>query len=205
MAINLSVQAPVDRIERWRTNTRWGNLKPSTLADVLARSSKGDVADLVDLSEYAIGSDPRLTSWYDSRITRVLQADFGVKPSPFGDPKIAKMAADLVNECIARIPDWHQVQRDLLHAIAVGHALGENEWAYDETLDLNYVTRIDFATTRCGNCACTTRGRSTQSAACTARRWSITSGPCTSTACRLGIQASAGSCGRACGRGCSDA
>jgi phage gp29-like protein len=144
MAINLSVQAPVDRIERWRTNTRWGNLKPSTLADVLARSSKGDVADLVDLSEYAIGSDPRLTSWYDSRITRVLQADFGVKPSPFGDPKIAKMAADLVNECIARIPDWHQVQRDLLHAIAVGHALGENEWAYDETLDLNYVTRIDF-------------------------------------------------------------
>ncbi len=138
------VQAPVDRIERWRTNDRWGDLAPSTLANVLQRAAQGDVADLVDLCEFAISTDPELFSLYDSRITRVLQAEFSIKPNPFGDKVVAKQAADLVNECVARIPDWHQVQRDLLHAIAVGHSCGENEWAKDEAVDLTYVKRIDF-------------------------------------------------------------
>ncbi len=138
------VQAPVDRVERWRTNDRWGDLQPSTLASVMRRAKEGDVADLVDLIEFVIDTDPEMFSFYDSRLTRVLQADFVVKPNPFGDKALAKQAADLVNECLARIPEWHQTQRDLLHAMATGFACGENEWAYDPLADLNYVARIDF-------------------------------------------------------------
>jgi len=138
------VQAPVDRVERWRTDTRWGDLAPSTLAAVMQRGKEGDVADLVDLIEFVLDTDPEMFSLYDSRLTRVLQAEFAIKPNPFGDKAIAQQAADLVSECVARIPDWHQVQRDLLHGMATGFGCGENEWAEDKAAQLNYVARIDF-------------------------------------------------------------
>jgi len=134
--------ARVDRIERARTNNRWGDITAPQLSNVLDRGAQGDIADLADLCEYAIGSDDHLSSLYDTRISRVMQADWIIVPGKFGDPAIAVQAAKLVDELILRIDNWHQAARDLLHAIAVGHSCGENAWAHDELSHTYYVKSI---------------------------------------------------------------
>lgn len=137
-------QGRIDKFERARTNTRWGDLSASTLTSVLNRAATGDIADWVDLCEFAIGTDPKLTSLYDTRISRVAQADYIIKPNQFGNPQQAELAAEFVNESMGRIEDLQQTFRDLLHAIAVGIAGGEMVWQRDEVSRCFYVARIDF-------------------------------------------------------------
>ena len=137
-------QARIDRYERWRTNTRWGDLKASTLTAVLNDAAIGNIADWIDLCEFAIGTDALLASLYDTRISRVAQADFIIAPNTIGNPRAASLAAEFVNEQLSRIEDLHQSLRDLLHAIAVGVAVCENEWEHDEQTHTNYVRRLHF-------------------------------------------------------------
>ncbi len=55
-----SVVARVDRSERWRTNTRWGDLSASQLGAVMEAARRGDIADFCELVEFAISTDEHL-------------------------------------------------------------------------------------------------------------------------------------------------
>lgn len=137
-------QARVDKNERTRTGGRWGDVSASAVTGVLNRAAQGDISDWIDLCEHFIATDADLGSLYDTRVTRVQQADFIICPNQFGNPATAKLAAEFVNELMGRIEDWHQATRDLLHAIAVGFAAGENEWDHDRVTSTNYVRKIHF-------------------------------------------------------------
>lgn len=138
------VQARLDKWERARTNHRFGDLKASTLTGILNRAADGDIADWIDLCEFALVTDAELMSLYDTRISRVAQADWIVAPNNFGNPNKAALAAEFVNEQMGRIEDLHQVFRELLHATATGVAVGENTWERDAINRCNYVRRIEF-------------------------------------------------------------
>ena len=95
-------------------------------------------------SEFAISTDAELTSLYDTRISRVAQADFVIKPNAFGNPHQAALAAEFINESLGRIEDLAKTFRELLHAIAVGVSVGENIWDRDRVNNTNYIERIEF-------------------------------------------------------------
>lgn len=137
-------QARVDKLERTRTGGRWGDVSASTVTSVLNKAAQGDISDWIDLCDHAIGTDTELGNLYDSRISRVAQADFIIAPNSFGNPNMAQLAAEFVNEQMGRIKGWSQASRDLLHAIAVGFSAGEEEWLHDRVNKTNYVTRIHF-------------------------------------------------------------
>lgn len=124
-------QARVDRAERWNTGTRWGDLTAPRLANVLLRAEQGDTADWADLCKYMVGSDDQIASLYDTRISRVAQADFVITPNRFGDPRLAEQAADMCNELMGRVKRLYQTQRELLDAVFVGYSCVEADWRHD--------------------------------------------------------------------------
>lgn len=115
----------------------------ATLVDVLNRSAKGDMADLVDLCEFALDDD-LMISLYNTRLDRVVQADWVIAPSKYGDRILARMAADFVNECVSRIENWDEALRNQMHMLAAGYACSQNEWAHDEARGINYVRNLEF-------------------------------------------------------------
>lgn len=109
---------------------------------ILWKLDRGYLDDWADLCEFALASDTTLASLYVTRISRVSQAEFVMKPSARGDQKLAALAAEFCDEQLARIADWEKSQRHLLHAIFVGAAFAEMEWARDGASKTNYIRRI---------------------------------------------------------------
>lgn len=137
------ISAPVSRYERFRTTGRYGDMWAPQLSAILWKLDQGYLDDWADLVEFALCSDADLASLYVTRIARVSQAEFVVKPSKFGDQQFARLAAEFCNEQLARIEDFQRSQRHLLHAIFVGTAFGEMVWARDATTATNYVRHIE--------------------------------------------------------------
>jgi phage gp29-like protein len=128
------ITARVTRDERFRTNDQFGDLGAPALGVVLQNADKGDVAQLAMLVEYAISSDTTLQSLYTSRLARVAQAEYEIVPSPYGDKALAQAAADFVREQMARIENWDEAFKLILHAIALGYSASEMEWQYDPSM-----------------------------------------------------------------------
>jgi hypothetical protein len=137
-----SITARVDNIERWKSGDNWGDLGALGLTSVLNLAARGDVSQWAELVEYAIGTDETLASLYATRIMRVAQAEYVVKPSPFGDQRLAQLAAEFTNEQMARIENLDQAIRLLLHAVAVGFSPAEMAWERDAAAKLWYVKRV---------------------------------------------------------------
>lgn len=136
--------ARITRAERSRSNRgRWGDIGMATLLDVLNRGAEGDVADLADLCEWVLDTDDLVYSLYDTRIMRVVQADWVIKPNPYGDAMLAASAADFVRNQFGRIESIVTVMRDLMHALATGFSALEHEWARDAN-GVSYIKRMHF-------------------------------------------------------------
>lgn len=139
------MQARIDPTERGWTNTQWGDLKGATLQGIHNKAERGDVADYADLCEYAIKTDPTLRSLYDTRLDRVVQADWVVRPDPdAANPVLAELVAEFVNEQVTRIPYLDRALRELLHAIAIGYSASECIYEYDRLSRTNYIAKIMF-------------------------------------------------------------
>lgn len=137
-----TLQARIDRQERWRTNDRWGDLGATQLANVLSQASRGDVYDYADLVEYAITTDPDLLSLYTTRVVRVAQADYIIKPNQFGNQQAAELAAEFVNEQLGRLENFQDAMCALLHAIGLGYQPAEMVWDRDASTKTHYVESI---------------------------------------------------------------
>lgn len=138
-----SITARIDRGERWQSGSRFGDLSASALAAIMDAARRGDMADFVELCEFAISTDEHLQSLYTTRLSRVSQAEYEIVPSPFGDPQAAKAAAAFVSEQLARVENYDAAIHKILHAIAVGYSASEMVWAQDAS-GINYVRRIEF-------------------------------------------------------------
>lgn len=134
--------APVNRFERFRATGRFGDLWAPQLSAILYKLDQGYLDDWADLVEFAIGTDATLASLYETRIDRVTQASWQVKPSKLGDPAQAKLAAEFCDEQLRRIPHWNGVLKWLLHGLFVGFSAAEMEWDYDADTDTNYVRKV---------------------------------------------------------------
>lgn len=138
-----SITARVNMPERWRnTGSRFGDLTASGLTAILQQLNRGNPWDWADWCEFALATDTDLASLYATRLERILDRDWEVMPNEFGDPKLAQSAADLCHELLARIENWDQALKMLLHAIAVGYSAAECEWERDRTARLFYVRNI---------------------------------------------------------------
>lgn len=133
-------QGRVDRVERWRTPGRFGDLTASELTSILDRADRGDTRDWVELVDFFLDTDPHLASVYSARIDRVVQADWVVKP--FSDDPDDVLAAELMDESLMRVEEWEQVQRDMLHALAAGFSANEMLFDYDKSVRRWYVCKV---------------------------------------------------------------
>lgn len=133
--------APVNQYERFRQTGRFGDLWAPQLSAILYKLDQGYLDDWADLVEFALSTDGDLFSLYETRITRVTQATFEVVPNEHGDERLAKLAAEFVNEQVARIPRFNEVKRHLLHGNFVGIAFAEMEWDHDAN-GVNYVRML---------------------------------------------------------------
>lgn len=122
------LKAPLTTLERFRMTGRWGQMSGPQLSAVLSKLDWGYVDDWMDLCEFAIASDTTLASLYVTRKSRVDQAEWVIKPSEYGDPFLARLAAEFCAEQKARVTNWKTAQSHLLHAIFTGVAFGEMEW-----------------------------------------------------------------------------
>jgi phage gp29-like protein len=127
------IVAPISRYERFNTSAsgRFGDMWAPQLTAILWKLDQGYLDDWADLVEFAISTDATLASLYVTRISRVAQASFNVVPSKFGDPTLAKQAADFVRSQMARVEDFQSTIKHLLHAIFVGQSFAEMEWMRD--------------------------------------------------------------------------
>lgn len=136
-----SVQGRVTSAERWATGGQFGDMSASQLTSILNAAKTGDVSRWADLCAYAISTDEHLSSLSSSRYTRVVQADWLIVPNEYGDQAMARLAAEFVNEQLARIQRYQRSMKALLSAVGIGYAVGEMEWARDSKRT-NYVQRI---------------------------------------------------------------
>ena len=136
-----SVQDRVTSAERWATGGTFGDMSASQLTSILNAAKTGDVSRWADLCAYAISTDEHLSSLSSSRYTRVVQADWLIVPNEYGDQAMARLAAEFVNEQLARIQRYQRSMKALLSAVGIGYAVGEMEWARDSN-KTNYVQRI---------------------------------------------------------------
>lgn len=114
-----------------RVPDNYGNLQGSTLSGILAQLDKGHPEHWSELVQFALTTDDHLRSCYDTRITRVVQAEYQIVPNEFGKPDQAELAADMVNEQLARVKKWREFMRNALHAEALGFSCNEIMWARD--------------------------------------------------------------------------
>jgi phage gp29-like protein/GNAT superfamily N-acetyltransferase len=123
--------AVVTTNERLRVPDNYGNLQGSTLSGILAQLDKGQPEFWSELVQFALTTDDHLRSCYDTRITRVVQAEYQIVPNEFGNETQAALAAELVNEQLARVKQWRGFMRNALHAEALGFSCNEIMWARD--------------------------------------------------------------------------
>jgi phage gp29-like protein len=137
--------ARIDPTERTWTNTRWGDLKASTLSSIIARADRGEVGDWADLCEYAMATDGELASVYRTAIDRVVQSDYVIRaPEESWDPELAEFAATLVRQQVTRIRHLDTSLSKVLHALGPGFSASEMHWRRDERRRINYVERLEF-------------------------------------------------------------
>lgn len=133
----------LQRAERWRTGSRFGDLGATQLQAILDEAARGNVWDWADLVEYMIGSDDHLVSLYATRTQRVVQADWIIVPSKFGDQDLAQQAASFIEHCIGQIDNWEDALQDLLHAVALGYAVNEMRWAFEKSQQMHFITHLE--------------------------------------------------------------
>lgn len=121
------IDGAIDRAERWRVTGRFGDLTAGALSAILFKLDQGWLDDWADLCEFAL-CDDTLMSLYASRVNRVLQATWKVKPNEFGDPAKAKLAAEFCQEQMGRLTNWTNALRYMSHALAVGPSASALEW-----------------------------------------------------------------------------
>lgn len=136
--------AHVTNSERWKEGGRFGDIRARELMAIIWKLQRGYLDDWADLCEHAITRDATLASLYVTRITRVTQADWQVRPNPFGDRHQAELAAEFCNEMLGRVENWDEAMRFILHAIAVGYSCSEMEWDHDKVKRTSFVREIHF-------------------------------------------------------------
>lgn len=124
--------------ERLRLPATYSDLTAEGLSITLQKLQRGECADWADLVQYAL-KDDLFVQLYVSRVVRVAQADYQIVPNEFGDPALSQLAAQFIHENLARVENWDDFVRNLLHAIALGYSANEIEW------DRDGVSRTVFA------------------------------------------------------------
>ncbi len=124
-------RAGVTLDERLYNPHRYGSLQAQTLTAILALLDKGHPEEWAELVEFALITDPALRADYDTRVMRVVQAEYQVVPNQFGNQRQAQLAAELVDECLARTKQWRRFLKHALHAEALGFSCAEIDWARD--------------------------------------------------------------------------
>lgn len=128
--------------ERFRQPGRFGNLSAVQLTAILQQLERGEVSEWCDLVQFALKTDDLLISLYETRLNRVAQASYQIVPNEFGNPHLAQLAAEFVNELLARVENWDQFLKNMLHAIALGFSASEIEWDYDGLHRVYYARNI---------------------------------------------------------------
>ena len=129
--------------ERQRLPAQYGALTAETLTSILQQLQRGEVDRWAELVQYAL-KDDLFVHLYTSRITRVAQADYQVTPNEFGDPRLAKLAAEFVNEMLGRVENWEAFVKNALHAIALGFSANEIEWDRDAVSRVTYARSMHY-------------------------------------------------------------
>lgn len=130
--------------ERQRLPALYANLTAERLTTILQQLQRGEVDQWAELVQYALRSDDLLIHLYTTRITRVAQADFQIVPNEFGDQRMAKLAAEFINEMVGRVENWEAFVRNALHAIALGFSANEIEWDRDGVSGITYARNLHY-------------------------------------------------------------
>jgi phage gp29-like protein len=125
--------------ERFRQPGRFGSLSAIELTEILRRLDRGEVDQWADLCEFALGTDELLVSLYNTRVSRVVQAEFEVIPSEFGDKGAAKAAGEFINEQIGRIDNFRGLLRNMMHAVSPGFSISQLRYERDAASGIVFV------------------------------------------------------------------
>lgn len=130
--------------ERTRQPARFGDIAGPQLSNILRLLDRGQPEAFADLVEFALSTDPLLISLNTTRVTRVTQAEYQIIPSEYGDPHLAQLAAEFIDEAIGRVENWRDFLKGALHAIPLGYSAHEIEWDEDTWTGSNWIRRLHY-------------------------------------------------------------
>jgi len=118
----------LSQVERFSFGSaQFANVGGPQLVSALANAERGDMRDWGNFGDYIMsGSDGWLAGKFLARSMRVAQADFRVVP--VGNSPDAKLAAQLCDKAIRRIPKLTSVFLQQLDAIALGSVFHFVSW-----------------------------------------------------------------------------
>lgn len=139
----LGITAPITQAERYRSRgSRFGSLEFPQLLAIFAKRDMGYLDDWADLVEFIFRTDTDIAGLASTRVARVTQATFRLKPNVNGDSGLAQQAVELCNQLLARIENFHETKKHLLHAIFAGAAFAEKEWDTDHATQTNFIRKF---------------------------------------------------------------
>ena len=138
------ITAPITQRERTRRTLRFSDMGFPQLLALFAKRDMGYLDDWADFVEYIFRTDTDMAGLAATRTARVTQADWKVIPNAYGDPALAKDAADFCREMVARIENWHETVKHMLQAVFGGAAFAEKEWDEDGSTRTNFIRRCNL-------------------------------------------------------------
>lgn len=121
----VAVAQVTDKYSEYPSN----GLTPVRLAEIFREADAGDVLRQSELYEEIEEKDPHLFSQMQTRKNAVTGLDYEILP--FGDEERDKQIAEYIQEQLASIEDFEDVEMDLLDAIGKGFAVSEIIWGQD--------------------------------------------------------------------------
>jgi len=121
-------------------------LTPATMARVLNDAISGNIYAQMILFDEMLERDTHLFSVLQTRKLAVVNQPFTVMPA--GEDSSQQKQAEVIQEVIENLPDFHDDLQDLLDAIGKGFSILEIEWDYRNNMlvpiDLHYIPQHKF-------------------------------------------------------------
>ena len=136
------LQGRPSRTERLLTDrSRWGSLTGSGLTQVLEDAKVGRLEDYAGWCEFML-EDIDIAADVESRVDRVLELPYVIKPPVGADRPIDQLAADLMSERFRDMQDLRASMKRLLHAFFCGVIPEAIDWQWDSEAQLLVPMRL---------------------------------------------------------------
>ena len=124
-------QARVDKLERYDTGYKYGEMSPQSLSSYLRKSEEGYLDDWPNICVYALETDSHLSSLIQTRVDRVAQAPFQIVPGKSHKPEAqaqAGKAAEFVRDVLSELDNFEARVKSILDSIGTGVSAHEMQW-----------------------------------------------------------------------------